>query len=303
MPAQLAAFPKCFLDEMIAGEMSVFQWIEMAATLPHVSGLEMYAYPRALESWETDYLHRVRDAAAAHNLPIPMLCASPDFTQPDVEARAAAVEQHARVINVAAELGAQYCRVLSGQKRPDVAREDGVNWTVQSIEALLPHAKRRGVTLILENHYKDPLWKYPEFAQREDVFREIVGRIDDPNFGVNYDPSNAVIAGDDPYDLLDAVKERVVTMHASDRKLEGGSLEDLQKIDADPLDGYASFVKHGVVGEGLIDYDRIFRTLKSVDFDGWISIEDGQDASVGMEHLEKSAEFLWRKMKEHDLAR
>jgi sugar phosphate isomerase/epimerase len=301
MPAQLAAFPKCFLDQMIAGEMSVFEWIEMAATLPHISGLEMYAYPRALESWETVYLQRVREAVAKHGLTIPMLCASPDFTQTSPQARREAVEMHAQVIDVAAELGAKYCRVLSGQKRPEVARADGVNWTVESIEALLPHASTRGVTLILENHYKDPVWKYPEFAQREDVFREIVGRIEHPNFGVNYDPSNAVIAGDDPYDLLDAVKHRVVTMHASDRKLEGGTLEDLQKIDADPLTGYASFIVHGVVGEGLIDYDRIFSTLKSVGFSGWISIEDGQDASVGMEHLRLSSEFLWAKMQQHGL--
>lgn len=302
MPAQLAAFPKCFLDQMLAGEMSVFEWIEMAATLPHISGLEMYAYPHALESWESDYLQRVCEAVSMHGLTIPMLCASPDFTQLNPQHRADAIEQQRRVIDVAAQLGARFCRVLSGQKRPEVKHEDGIKWTVESIQSLLPHASARGVTLILENHYKDSLWQYPEFAQRADVFCEIVERIHHPNFGVNYDPSNAIIAGDDPYDLLDAVKSRVVTMHASDRRLEGGTLEDLQKIDADPVTGYAPFIKHGVVGEGLVDYDRIFSMLRAANFSGWISIEDGQDATVGMEHLRQSAKFLWAKMQQHDLA-
>jgi sugar phosphate isomerase/epimerase len=85
------------------------------------------------------------------------------------------------------------------------------------------------VTLILENHYKDDFWNYPEFAQKMDVFCALVDRIHHPHFGVNYDPSNAIIAGDDPLELLRRVKHRVVTMHASDRFLIEGTLEDLRR--------------------------------------------------------------------------
>ena len=31
-----------------------------------------------------------------------------------------------------------------------------------------------GVTLGIENHYKDGFWKYPEFAQKKDVFLDLV---------------------------------------------------------------------------------------------------------------------------------
>jgi sugar phosphate isomerase/epimerase len=62
------------------------------------------------------------------------------------------------------------------------------------------------VTLIIENHYKDDFWNYPEFAQRMDVFCDLVARINHPCFGVNYDPSNAFLAGDDPLELLERVK-------------------------------------------------------------------------------------------------
>ena len=60
---------------------------------------------------------------------------------------------------------------------------------------LIPHAAERGITLILENHYKDNFWTHPEFAQKTDVFCDLVGRIHSPHFGVNYDPSNALLAG------------------------------------------------------------------------------------------------------------
>ncbi len=41
-------------------------------------------------------------------------------------------------------------------------------------------------------------------------------------FGVQYDPSNAIVAGDDPIELLRHVADRVVSMHASDRYLADG---------------------------------------------------------------------------------
>jgi hypothetical protein len=36
----------------------------------------------------------------------------------------------------------------------------------------------------VSNHYKVGVWLYPEFAQPEDVFLEILDRIDHPSFGV-----------------------------------------------------------------------------------------------------------------------
>ena len=120
-----------------------------------------------------------------------------------------------------------------------------------------------------------------------------------PCFGVNYDPSNALIAGEDPIALLEAVKHRVVTMHASDRMLEGGTLADLRRIEAEPGTGYADILKHGVIGEGLNDYDRIFSILAGVGFDGWISIEDGDDPVRGMDRLHRSVTFVRGKMLEY----
>jgi S1-C subfamily serine protease len=195
-------------------------------------------------------------------------------------------------IRMAATLGAKFCRVLSGQRRPELTRERGLELVAQSIEACLPEAEACGVTLVIENHYKDDFWTYPEFAQKMDVFCELVDKIHHPCFGVNYDPSNAFLAGDDPLELLRRVKHRVLTMHASDRFLIEGTLADLQKEEAG-VAGYARRLRHGTIGKGLNDYDTIFRELKSVGFDSWISIEDGVD---GMDQLVESIKFVRKKM-------
>ncbi len=289
---KIAAFPKGFIKQLVSGEMSIYEWIDLAAELK-IDGLEFYndfADVKDPANWP-----KIRRAVEATGMVIPMMCASPDFTIPDAAGRKKEVEKEIASIRMSAELGAQYCRVLSGQRRKTITREEGLGYVVDSIEACLPEAERLGITLILENHYKDDFWTEPEFAQMMDVFVELVGRIDSPWFGVNFDPSNAIAAGEEPLELLEKVKHRVVTMHASDRYLANGTIEDLRAQEGGTA-GYVSFFKHGVIGKGLNDYDAIFATLKSVGFDGWISIEDGVD---GMEQMHESAEFLKRKVKEH----
>jgi sugar phosphate isomerase/epimerase len=297
----LAAFPKCYLDDLVVRKtLRVEDWIDRAADALPIDGLEFYWGFTPHEDPEA--LARLHERINARGLAMPMMCYSPDFTQPDADARRAEVEKQRRAIEVTAALGGTLCRVLSGQRRPGVARADGVAMAAECITSLLPAAERWGVTLVLENHYKDGYWQYPEFAQRADVFLELLDAIPaSPFFGVNYDPSNALIAGDDPLALLEAVKGRVVSMHASDRYLEGGNLDDLRRADAGGHAGYAPLLRHGIVGRGLNDYDAIFRTLRGVGFRGWISIEDGDDPAAGMEHLRLSAEFLRAKMAEHGL--
>ncbi len=268
--------------------MSVFDWIEMAKSLD-ADGLEMYEG----FLWQEDaaYLDSVRDAIQAAGFEMPMLCCSPDFTHPDAEVRAASIAKQLRMIRIARHLGGPgvVCRVLSGQRFPEVTREQGLAWAVECIEACLPLARQLNVVLGIENHYKDGHWRYPEFAQRMDVFLDLVARIPDrANFGVQYDPSNAIVAGDDPIVLLERIVHRVVSMHASDRYLEPGhTLEELRQSDGTL--GYSPFLKHGVTGKGLNNYDRIFSILAQAGYRGWISIEDGMN---GLEEMNESLAFL-----------
>ena len=296
MSVRLSAFPKCYLDTIAgARTMTVFQWIEMARQLD-ADGLEMYE--GFFTSLEPAYLDRVGDAIQAAGFVMPMLCCSPDFTNPNAEARKRAVEKHAGWIAVTRRLGGprSVCRVLSGQRYPEVAREQGIAWVVESIEALLPVAREHDVILGLENHYKDGFWRYPEFAQKQDVFLSILNAIPDTtHFGVQYDPSNAIVAGDDPIELLRHVAPRVVSMHASDRYLApGASLDELRQSDG--TIGYSPNLRHGVTGKGLNDYPAIFRILAENNYDGWISIEDGVN---GMEEMAESLAFLRRMCAEY----
>lgn len=289
----LAAFPKAYMQALCKdGTMQLREWLDLAATLP-IDGVEWYS--GFLEMKDPAQWAPLRKAAKDRGLSIPMMCCSPDFTHPSAEFRQAEIEKEIGFIRMTSILGGNYCRVLSGQRRPEVSRAEGIRYAADCINACLVTAEELDVTLILENHYKDDFWDYPEFAQATDVFCDLVNEIDHPFFGVNYDPSNTILAGEDPLVLLKKISDRVVTMHASDRFLIEGTIEDLRREEGGSQ-GYAKRLRHGEIGKGLNDYDAIFTELKRVGFDGWISIEDGVD---GFDQLERSAAFLREKISQY----
>ena len=291
MKPKLAAFPKCYLDELcVHRTMTLREWIEIGATLG-VQGLEFYS--GFLEDNEA-FLREAKKSLEKHGLQMPMLCCSPDFTEPDADLLQEQVARERRMIEITAFFGGRFCRVLSGQRRSGLSTETGIAQVVRVIESLLPFAEKHGVVLAMENHYKDSYWRHPEFAQKMDIFTAIIDQIDSPWLGVNYDPSNTLLAGEDPLELLDRVKHRVVSMHASDRYLTSGTLEDLRREE--DVVGYASRLAHGVIGQGLNDYDKIFSTLNSVGFSSWVSIEDGMN---GIEEMRESVGFLKAKIDLH----
>lgn len=290
---KIAAFPKCFLD-IIPEKMTVFAWIEMAQPLG-AEGLEMYE--RFFTSLDDGYIDSVGEAIHDAGYAMPMLCCSPDFTNPDPDGRKRAVDFEAQMIRITRRLGGPRacCRVLSGQRYPEVSVAQGLQWVVEAIEQLLPVAREYDIVLGLENHFKDGFWRYPEFAQQKELFLRVLDAIPDrTHFGVQYDPSNALVAGDDPIDLLRCVADRVVSMHASDRYLAPGAT--LEELRAEGMLGYSPNLRHGVTGQGLNDYDQIFSILAGVGYDRWVSIEDGMN---GMDEMKMSIDFLKRMREKH----
>jgi sugar phosphate isomerase/epimerase len=285
---RISVFPKGELEDIVRGALSVFDWIHLAQPLP-IEGLELYS--AMFVETTTSFTDGVSEALHAAGKEMPMLCVSPDFTNPDPKVRRVEVDREASLITAAHRISGSgvAVRVLSGQAHPGVSRGQGLDWAAEAIRSLLPLAAELDVTLALENHYKDGSWTYPEFAQTADVFLELLDRVgDDPHFGVQYDPSNAILAGQDSAEFLERVIDRVVTMQASDRSLqEGTSLDDL-RLSNGAL-GYSPALSHGVIGQGLNDYPWIFRALSEAGYDGWISIEDGVN---GMDEIRQSVEFL-----------
>src|SRR5688572_22638709 len=121
---QLAAFPKAFMQALCKdGTMRLAEWIGLATKLD-IDGLEWYAgfLEMADEANWPHFRRQVEDRGKV----IPMLCCSPDFTHPDPVFREKEIAKQKGWIDMAQALGSSFCRVLSGQRRPEVTREAGL---------------------------------------------------------------------------------------------------------------------------------------------------------------------------------
>ena len=91
------------------------------------------------------------------------------------------------------------------------------------------------------------------------------------------------------------MKPRVVTMHASDRYLApGATLDDLRQSDG--TIGYSDKLRHGETGQGLNDYDAIFRILAGAASPAgsrW------RTAMNGLDELQRSVAFLKQKRSQY----
>ena len=130
---RLAAFPKAFMQALCKdGSMTLREWVDLAAPLG-LDGLEYYS--GMLELADPQRWPEARRTVESRGMVIPMLCCSPDFSQPDPALRKLEIEKEKNWIRMAATLGAGYCRVLSGQRRPQLTKDQGLQIVQENIEA------------------------------------------------------------------------------------------------------------------------------------------------------------------------
>ena len=147
---KLAVFPKAFMHALCEdGSMKLAEWIRLASKLD-VDGLEWYA--GFLEMNDEKNWAMFRAMAEDKGKTIPMMCCSPDFTHPDKKFREQEIEKEKRWIDMAYTLGGSYCRVLSGQRRPELSIEEGVQFAADCIEECLVYAEERNILKIVEEN-------------------------------------------------------------------------------------------------------------------------------------------------------
>jgi sugar phosphate isomerase/epimerase len=168
--------------------MDLFGFVDLAADLAlDAVELTSYYFP---EDATLDYLHRLKQHAFLLGLDVSGTSVMNDFCLP-AGPESDKEREHVRSwIGRAAELDAPFVRILSGnwlQGTPDEELEKRV---VHQIEALLPYAGEKGVTLALENHGGGVT------VTAEQLVR-LVRAVKGPNFAVNLDTGN--FHGPDPY--------------------------------------------------------------------------------------------------------
>ena len=183
-----------------------------------LSGVEILH--RQMESEENAYLQKLKRHAFTLGLDLYNLSIHQDFVHDDAAVRQQQIDHTLHCIDLAHEMGIPSIRVNSGgfrkqgsfddliaakgwvEPREGFTMDDGFNWVIDSIERCLPHAERRGVLLLLENH-----WGLTTFAS--DMAR-IIETIDSPWLQAILDMGNFLFE-DDMYAAMERVAPTCVS--------------------------------------------------------------------------------------------
>jgi len=161
------------------------------------------------------------------------------------------------------------------------------------ITSVADYLAEQGVKLAYHHHMGTVI----ETADEVDTLMQLTG----DNVGLLLDTGHITFAGGDALAMVKKHAKRIVHVHCKDVRLD--VLNDNLNRDSAFLNAVLEGV-YTVPGDGCIDYLPIFKTLKAVNYNGWIVLEAEQDPAIanpliyatkGYEYLEstlKSAGLL-----------
>ena len=167
-------------------------------------------------------------------------------------------------IRYAKALGVNVVQITEDMYPPKWMKEqDAYDIMKVNLRAIAETCAENGVYLGVEQHG-------PYTAKIQRLLR-ILELVDSPWIRVNYDSGNTFLAGEDPYQMLEAVIEKVVHVHAKDISVKQAEAER-GKVTGTAV-GCAC-------GDGVIDWKRIVQRLKRAGFAGVLSVECGTEAEA-----------------------
>ncbi|MDO4569983.1 MAG: sugar phosphate isomerase/epimerase family protein [Planctomycetia bacterium] len=191
------------------------------------------------------------------------------LTHPDANIRNATVEYGKALIDLCADLGGNIMVWGSPKQRNielGVTRDQAYRYAADALRELLPTLEKNGVCIALE-----PL------APSE---------------------TNFLTCAAETLTLIDMLKSPHVQLHLDCKAMWGGEInpDGSRRPMADVIRQYAASTKHFHAndpnlqgpGFGELDFTPIFKALKDVKYDGWISVEVF-DYSPGVEALSKKS--------------
>ena len=267
---KLSCLPVSFFQSIVDGQMPLQEWLAFAREIG-LDGTECsLGFVEPIGRLSGPQLRRLCDRAG---VAVSMVTCHPDYTHPDPAERARQVEDMARNLGLAVELGAPLARVLSGQRHPGVSDDDGIAWAAEGLLRTAEIGDRLGVRLALENHTKSFFWQHFDFAQQSRVFLPLLDRLRGSSIGVNFDSANPLVADEDPLALFERVKDRLAILHVADTAQRG----------------QFTFCR---IGSGIAPIGEIFRRARALGYDGWVSIEEA--SRTGPDGFREAVRFVRR---------
>lgn len=233
----------------IAAEIG-YRYIELS---PRPDFIPFFTHPRADRARIKEFRKALRETGVELSSVLPLY----RWSGPDEDERRAAVRYWKRAIELTVELG---CAVMNSEfnGRPDrAAASEAQFW--RSMEELLPIFEREGIALNLEAHPDD-------FIETNDAAVDLVRGIDRDFVRYLYCAPHTFHLGDDAAAMIRYAAPVLAHVHVADVFNHRAS-SGLRYI-VNPPGSTARVHQHLDIGQGEVDWDVFFATLREVGFDG-----------------------------------
>ncbi len=251
---------KLSVDEFLVKAKKLgFDGVMLMAKRPHVSPLDYDAAARKA----------LRRRIESLGLKLVCLAGYTDFTAgvdktgiPNVEIQASYVGELAKL---ARDLGTNMVRIFTGYERPGVPFDKQYAMVVEGLKLAGQKAAKYDVTLAVQNHH--------DIAVGHDTMYWLLKEVDLPNVKAAFDAWAPALQGLKQEEMRAAVlkmKPFIVHTTAADyvrlpRYQYEHKLTNFLQRDA--------LVRAVPMGEGFVDYETFFKTLKEIGYQGYIAYE------------------------------
>lgn len=215
----------------------------------------------------------------------------------DPEKRAFINQHLKKCIGAAVMLGVPAVGTFVGRNQ-DLKLKENFDEFEKVFSDIVSYAEARGIKIIIENCPMEG-WQVEglpgTISFTPELWKEMFRRVPNKNFGLNYDPSHLRLQLIDYIAPVAEFGDRIFHMHAKDcevieDKLKYYGVFNKQLQDSDGS-GYWRFRMPGL---GQVDFGKLINELRSVGYDGVVSIEHEDPVYEGSEEKIKEGLLLGR---------
>lgn len=265
-----------------------YEGVLLVAKRPHVSPHDYDKAERA----------RLRAKIESLGLTLVGLAGYTDFTAgidkpgiPNAEIQAAWVGEMAELAH---DLGTGMIRIFTGYERPGIPYDKQYAEVVNGLRMAGDLAAKYNVTLAVQNHH--------DIALHHEAMHWLLSEVNHPNVMAGWDAWSPFLEGLTTAEMRESIlkmKPFLVNTIAADyvKHPRYAYVHNLTNYkEEQPV------MRAVPMGEGIIDYDTWFRTLKEIGYQGWIVYEmcEVLDGGGSIENLDRTAKIFLDYMKQYE---
>lgn len=195
-----------------------------------------------------------------------------DMLSADEARRRSAVALGQKFIREAAAAGVKQFFTLMLAEDVNLPRTETFGYMVESYGQLRDVLRETGTRIAIEG------WPgCNAHCCTPESYRAFLKEMNSPAFGINYDPSHLIRMGIDPLRFLKEFAPQVVHVHGKDTLIDPARLYDLgheqAPVFAKGLPWGGSYWRYTIPGAGCAPWADLFEELKTVNYQGFVSIE------------------------------